>query len=100
MHIPKRDLAALLSRRLTKTALAKRLGISATYLSRITPKLPPGPVRAQRAKTKQLSDMRKAVRTKLAKQVASGRRSLESAAKEANCSIRTIYRYMPCKSKT
>lgn len=99
MHITKRDLASLAARRITKTALAAQLGISATQMSRITPKLPPGPVRAQRAATAELFATRKAYRTKLARQVFNGRRSLEAAAEEANCSIRTMYRYL-CKLKT
>jgi hypothetical protein len=91
-------LAALNTRKLTKVALAESLGVSVTYIAKNTPKLPPGPIRAQRARTKVLSDTRKAYRTRLAKQVLSGRRSLESAAKEAHCSIRTMYRYL-CRLK-
>jgi hypothetical protein len=90
------ELAALSARTLTKTKLAAQYKVSPTYISRITPRLPPGPVAQKRKLTKILSDTRKAYRTKLAKQVIAGRRGLESAAREANCSIRTMYRYI-CK---
>lgn len=96
MHITKRDLAALAARKITKKDLAIRLGTAHTYLCRITPKLPPAPLRAKRLKTADLFATRKAFRFKLARQVAAGRRSLEAAAKEAHCSIRTMYRYI-CK---
>lgn len=99
MHISQADLKALSSRKLTKVALAVKLGVSASYISRITPPLPPGPIRAQRLETAKLFATRKAYRQKLAKQVEKGRRSLESAAKEAHCSLRTMYRYV-CKLKT
>lgn len=98
MHISKADLKAIASRKVTKTEMAKRLGVSAAYLSRMTPKLPPGPIRAQRLAIHELAATRRAFRSKLAKEVLKGRRSLESAAKEAHCSIRTLYRYV-CKLK-
>lgn len=98
MNLTASQLKALQQRKITKTALAEQLGVSPTYLSRNTPKLPPGPVCAQRIQTHKLFETRKAFRIKLAKQVVSGRRGLESAAKEAHCSIRTLYRYV-CKLK-
>lgn len=99
MNLTAKQLAALAARKITKTALANELGISPTYLSRNTPALPPGPVRAQRQAIHDLFASRRNHREKLAKQVISGRRGLDSAAKEANCSIRTMYRYV-CKLKT
>jgi transcriptional regulator with XRE-family HTH domain len=99
MHISKADLAAIAARKLTKTALAKRLGVSPTYITKITPKLSPGPIRQQRLATADLANTRKAFRTKLARQVIAGRRNLASAAREAHCSTRTMYRYI-CKLKT
>lgn len=98
MQISAADSKALAARKLTKRALAAKLGISVGYLSRITPRLPPGPIRAQRLETAKLFATRKAYRDRLAKQVVNGRRSLTSAAKEAHCSIRTMYRYV-CKLK-
>ena len=96
MEISKRHLALLAARKLTKTALAAELGVSATYLMRITPPLPPGPVATQRRANSTFSESRKAFRLKLAKQVAAGSKSIERAAAEAKCSERTMYRYL-CK---
>src|SRR6185369_12307441 len=94
MRISEANLRALLARKLTKKALATKLGISATHMSRITPKLPPGPICAKRRAAHELFETRKAFRAKLAKEVNDGRRGLESAAKAAHCSIRTMYRYV------
>ena len=92
------DLAALLERRLTKTSLAQRLGVSLAYLNKHTPKLPPGLVRAKRLQTQMLFNTRKGYRLHLAKQVLQGLKSLDNAAKEAKCSVRTLYRYvLKCK---
>lgn len=93
MEISKRDLAALHARRTTKTALAHKLGISPTYLMRITPPLPLGPVVAQRKAQSKLATSRKAHRERLAIKVVAGK-SIEKAAVEANCSVRTMYRYV------
>lgn len=98
MNLTATQLKALESRKITKTALAQQIGVSSAYLSRNTPKLPPGPVRAQRIQTHKLFETRRIFRTKLANQVISGNRTLESAAKQAHCSIRTMYRYV-CKLK-
>ena len=98
MKLTKAQLLALEQRKTTKTALAIRLGVSATYLCRITPKLPPGPVRAKRIEIHKLFESRRLHREKLAVQVIAGNRSLESASKQAHCSIRTMYRYV-CRSK-
>lgn len=98
MQISKKALAALAARKMTKTELAHSLGVSPTYLSRNTPKLPPGPIRAKRQAAQRLFETRKAYRLQLANRVFKGRLSLDAAAKEAHCSIRTIYRYV-CKLK-
>jgi len=97
MEISRKDLAALQARRITKTALAAHLGVSATYLMRITPPLPPGPVAAQRRANSTFAESRKAFRARLAKQVLAGSKSITKAAAEAKCSERTMYRYL-CKS--
>ena len=97
MEISRKHLAALASRKLTKTALASELGVSATYLMRITPTLPPGPVAAQRRANSTFAESRKAFRLKLAKQVLAGSKSITKAAAEAKCSERTMYRYV-CRS--
>lgn len=97
MEIAKRDLAAIAARKMTKTALAERLGVSPTYLMRITPPLPPGPVVLQRKANSKLAVSRKSHREKLATKIQAGK-SIEKAAAEANCSVRTMYRYL-CKLK-
>jgi DNA-binding Xre family transcriptional regulator len=94
MEISKRNLDRLAKRKITKRALAAELGISECYLNRLTPPLPPGPVRAKRLARADLAQQRRNHRMKLAKMVQSGRRNIESAAKEARCSVRTLYRYL------
>lgn len=94
MEISKRHLALLAARKLTKTALAAELGVSATYLMRITPPLPPGPVATQRRSNSKLATSRAGHRTKLAAQVIAGSKSITKAAAEAKCSERTMYRYV------
>lgn len=96
MDLTKKQLAALATRKITKRALAAKLGVSETYLVRCTPALPPGKTQLERKARSAIYEARREFRTKMARQVMSRRRSLESAAKEANCSTRTMYRYL-CK---
>jgi|EndMetStandDraft_7_1072992.scaffolds.fasta_scaffold197306_2 hypothetical protein len=99
MQLTKKQLKDLAARKITKRALAAQLGVSETYLVRCTPALPPGKTQIQRRANSVFYEARREFRTKMAKQVMSRRRSLESAAKEANCSTRTMYRYI-CKLKS
>lgn len=94
MKITKRDLERLAKRKITKRALADQLGISEGYLYHLTPPLPPGPVRNKRLAQSALAQSRRNYRLRLAKLVRRGTRSIESAAKEARCSVRTMYRYL------
>lgn len=94
MQISAKDLADLAARKISKVDLAARLGVSHTYLVRITPTLPPGPVSEQRRANATFAASRKAFRVKLAKQVEQGTKSIEKAAQEARCSTRTMYRYL------
>lgn len=98
VKIPASLLEQLAERVITKKAAADALGISHSYLCRITPNLPPGPHRERRRAATSLMQSRRTHRLRLAKAVEDGKRSLASAAKHANCSERTMYRYV-CKLK-
>lgn len=94
MKIAKKYLDLLQKRKLTKRALALHLNVSESYLCRITDALPPGKVRAERNARSALAAARRQHRIKLAKRVQAGTLRLETAAAKANCSERTMYRYL------
>lgn len=85
---------ALTEREITKRALAEQLGVSYTYLCKLAPKLPPSAKTATRKHNHALLKARKEYRQELAEQVKSGHISLAAAATQANCSERTLRRYM------
>lgn len=99
MELSKKVRTALAHRKITKRQLAVDLGISYSYMVRITDKLPPGEVSLQRRRTKELFAVRKGYRMAQAARVIQGEMSLEAAAKLAHCTERTIYRYI-CKLKS
>lgn len=94
MKLTKKQLHDLESRRITKRALAATLNVSESYLSRKTPPLPKGATRAAREAASQLAALRRQHREKLALRVKKGQLKLETAARRANCSVRTLYRYL------
>lgn len=94
MEVPKKYQRLLAKRKITKREVAAILGVSESYLCRITEPLPKGPDRARREAASELAAARRKHRMKLAKQVAAGRLKLETAATRANCSLRTMYRYL------
>ena len=85
---------ALGAREVTKKALAAQLGVSYTYLCRLTPKLKPAPANQARNHNHALAVARKEFRTELAQQVARKQLTLQEAAERAHCSERTMRRYL------
>lgn len=89
-------LTPLNNRETTIRAVAAQLGVSETYLSTVVKPL----LERVESSTKYrqnrsiLKKTRSKYREFLAKQVEKGDISVETAAIEANCSIRTIYRYL------
>jgi DNA-binding CsgD family transcriptional regulator len=83
-------LADLIARRVTNREVARLLGVTEAYLSRTLKLLEveKDPPANTRKKQHELVATRKAHRQSLANQLPPAR-----AAREANCSLRTIYRY-------
>lgn len=87
----------LRTRKITNAQAADELGVSESYLSRTVAAIQekePGETTAQRAANSELAKTRRVFRTKLAKEVLRRRKTIEDAAKEADCSIRTMFRYV------
>lgn len=89
----------LKNRRVTDVQLAKQLDVNPNYLnyvfnSVIKEKRIRGPVSEKREKERDLVESRRQMRIKQAKRVINGRISLEKAANLANCSVRTMRRYV------
>lgn len=90
-------LEQLRTRRVTNRAAAEALGVSEIYLSRTLSEL--GATKVQGATTKhrearaKLDKARSQMRTVLAKKVNRQEMTIEQAAKDANCSVRTMFRW-------
>jgi hypothetical protein len=96
-RISKTVLERLRKRKMTNAEAAEHYGVSVTYLSRVVAAMQdkvPGPVRQSRAANAAIYAQRKRTRETLAKAVARGDKGLEKAAEQANCSVRTMRRYV------
>lgn len=90
-------LEKLRTRKLTNAQAAEKLQVSESYLSRTVAALQtkvPGPTVQVRKANSDLTKTRRNFRVTLAKQVLNGRKSVTLAAKEAGCSVRTMFRYI------
>jgi hypothetical protein len=87
----------LADRKVTNAVAAAALGVSETYLSRTVAALgvekAPGKTTAHRNARHELAAARNAHRASLAKTVNKGNMTIEAAAKAANCSVRTMFRW-------
>jgi AraC-like DNA-binding protein len=86
-------------RRVTDAQLAEQLGVNEKYLnyvfnSVLKQRRIRGKVSEKRENERKLVLARRQMRIKQAKKVLNGRISLEKAAKDANCSTRTMRRYV------
>jgi transposase-like protein len=82
-------IAAIVNRQLTIRAAALQLGVTESYLSKVLISLNVERITAPtRQQVKELNAQRKAHRTHLANTLPP-----KEAAKAANCTLRTIYRY-------
>lgn len=96
-RLGKRLLAQLRTRKITNREAAEQLGVSEWYLSRVVRSLQekePGKTTAQRAEAAKLAATRTKMREILAKKVLKNQITLAEAALQANCTERTIQRYM------
>lgn len=89
----------LKNRRVTDAALAKQLGVNPNYLNFVFNSVLKqhrirGKESEKREKERELVQSRRQMRIKQAKRVLNGVISLEKAAKLANCSERTMRRYV------
>jgi transposase len=90
-------LQRLRTRKITNREAAEQLNVSETYLSRTVAAMQekePGVTTAERAAASELAAERRAYRERLAKDVKNGVVDIATAAKRANCSERTISRYV------
>jgi len=104
MSIPLREkltlalLDDLRLRKKTNAEVAKSLNVSPQYLSNVFNQLTdgriPGPTSVYRLAEKKLVEARRAVRIREAKKVINKTKDLKTAAKTANCSERTLRRYV------
>jgi transposase len=88
---------ALEDRTMTNSEVAAILDVNPAYLSTVfntISRKKRGPVREQREWMRDLVAARRDVRVQEARKVAQGRKSIEQAALDANCSERTIRRYV------
>lgn len=98
-RLTKKMLADLQERKRRNRDVADELGVSETYLSRKIATLQaknPGETVAHRKAAQALFATRRGFREKLAKKILSskGRLTIAQAAEEANCSERTMFRYV------
>lgn len=91
-------LKQLRERKVTNTAAAEALGVHETYLSRILKELgeekTKGVTMAHREARAMLAQTREQYRAQLAKKVNRKEMTPEKAAKEAKCTVRTMFRWM------
>jgi AraC-like DNA-binding protein len=96
-RLSKKLLDDLQKRKITNAQAAEKLGVSESYLSRTVAALQtkvPGETVQQRKANADLTRTRRQFRTKLAKEVIRGRKTVQAAATEAGCSVRTMFRYV------
>lgn len=90
-------LEAIAQRKTTVKAVARLYGVSEGYLSRTLKSLKlqriPAPTVAHKRNSKVLKAVRTQFRLELAKKALNGS-PVQLLAREANCSVRTIYRYV------
>lgn len=90
-------LEQLRTRKVTNRAAAEALGVSETYLCRTLAELGAEKVKGatseHREQRSTLAKTRTQVREQLAKRVNRNEMTIEKAAKAANCSVRTMFRY-------
>ena len=96
MKIPSDIIAKIQAKELTNRAAAKSLGISESWFSHLLTKQgvirPPSPHVKYRQDRHELLQARKELHRQLADAVKRKTKTLAQAAKEGNCSQRTIYR--------
>ncbi len=96
-RLTKKLLHALQTRKITNREAAEQLGVSETYLSRkvaaIQSKVP-GETQPVREAAHKLFQTRRQFRERLAKKVLKSSMTVTQAAAEANCSERTMFRYV------
>ena len=95
-RVTSEQLRALRNREITNRALARELGVTEHYLSKVFPghkinKIP-GKQATHKSEKKQLRSVRDEFRTILIKRVLSQEISVNDAARIAHCHSRTIYR--------
>lgn len=93
-RLTQQDRDDLHHRRVTTTALAKKLGVSLCHLSRTCPGKIPGLLKTAKTEKKGLLIARNEYRHKLALEVIAGRLSRQKAVDQASCSDRTFWRHM------
>lgn len=90
-------LKQLRDRKVTNEAAAAALGVHPTYLSRILcdrgEEKTKGKTAAHREARTKLVEARNSTRAMLARKVNAGGMTIEKAAKDANCSVRTMFRW-------
>jgi predicted DNA-binding transcriptional regulator YafY len=90
-------LSDLQKRKTTNAQAAELLGVSETYLSRKVAAMQakvPGTALQKRAAASTLYNTRRVFREQLAKKAAKGKMTVAEAAAEAECSERTMFRYV------
>lgn len=90
-------LNALKNRTLTNAEVADTLGVNESYLSTVFNQITRkkrGEVALQREADHALAESRRQLRIREAKKVSAGKKTLEKAAEAANCSTRTMRRYV------
>lgn len=90
-------LTALRDRTVSNAEAATQLGVSEAYLSTVFNSITRkkrGKVMIQREAEHELAQARRELRTREARKVFLGKKTLEKAAKAANCSTRTMRRYV------
>lgn len=96
-RLPKRLLEQLRKRKITNAEAAAEMGVCETYLSRVVASIQtkePGKVNSARVEAAKLAAARRLYREQLAKDVKNEVMDLGTAAVRANCSIRTMQRYV------
>jgi len=96
-RLGKRLLEQLRVRKITNREAAEKLGVSEGYLCRVVSTLQskePSVAAQERKAASDLAKTRRQLREQLAKKVLRNQMTLEKAAKEAGCSLRTMHRYV------
>lgn len=90
-------LLKLQRRKMTNAEAAAELGVSEPYLSRTVAAIQqkePGKTTAARKAASKIAAARRQHREQLAKEVKNGKLDVDAAARSANCSTRTMQRYV------